>query len=80
MMIGLSIALAAQVGVATMPGRVCIDPRTGYANVDFIFTNPTDKTLAITEMRGMVFDAKGILLERRLVWQDSLKATRPDST
>ena len=79
MMIGLSIALAAQVGVAAMPGRVCIDPRTGYANVDFTFTNPTDKALAITEMRGMVFDPQGVLLERRLIWQDSLKATRPDS-
>ena len=57
MMMWLSIALAAQVGVATAPVRVCIDPRTGYANVDFMFTNPTDKVRAITEMRGMVFDA-----------------------
>ena len=79
MMMSLSIALAAQVGVATAPARVCIDPRTGYANVDFVLTNPTDKALAITEMRGMVFDAKGTLLERRLIWQDSLTATRPDS-
>lgn len=73
-------ALAAQVSVAIAPGRVCIDPRTGYANVDFTFTNPGDKPLAITEMRGMVFDATGMLLERRLIWQDSLKATRPDSS
>lgn len=75
----LSIALAAQVSVAAAPGRVCIDPRTGYANVDFHFTNPTDKTVALTEIRGLVFDAKGMLLERRLIWQDSLMATRPDA-
>ena len=31
----LMLALAAQVTVAAAPGRVCIDPRTGYANVDF---------------------------------------------
>lgn len=75
----LAITLAAQVTVATAPARVCIDPRTGYANVDFILTNPTDKALAITEMRGLVFDSKGTVLERRLIWQDALSATRPDS-
>ena len=79
MMIWLSIALAAEVSVATAPGRVCVDPRTGYANVDFMFTNPTDKVRAITEMRGMVFDAAGTVIERRLIWQDSLAATRPDT-
>ena len=79
MMMWLAAALAAQVSVAAAPGRVCVDPRTGYANLDFTFTNPTDKPLAITEMRGMVYDARGTLLERRLIWQDSLKATRPDS-
>lgn len=74
----LSIALAAQVTVAATPARVCIDPRTGYANIDFVFTNPTTEARKITEMRGMVFDAKGTLLERRLIWQDALAATRPD--
>lgn len=78
MLMWLSIALAAQIGVAAAPARVCIDPRTGYANVDFTLTNPTDTPLAITEMRGMVFDSTGTLLERRLIWQDSLQATRPD--
>lgn len=76
-MMWLAIA-AAQVSVAAAPERVCIDPRTGYPNVDFVFSNQTDKTLAITEMRGMVFDAKGTLIERRLIWQDALSATRPD--
>ena len=79
MIIWLAIALAAQVSVATAPERVCIDPRTGYANVDFLFTNSTDKGLAITEMRGLVFDETGMVLERRLIWQDALSATRPDS-
>lgn len=78
-MFWLSIALAAQVSVATAPARVCIDLRTGYANVDFVFTNPTDEARLITEMRGMVFDPRGALLERRLIWHDSLAATRPDA-
>jgi len=79
MMMWLSIALAAKVSVAAVPERVCVDPRTGYPNVDFVFSNQTDNALAITEMRGLVFDAKGTLLERRLIWQDALIATRPDT-
>lgn len=75
----LAIALGAQLSVAAVPGRVCIDPRTGYPNVDLVVTNPTEKPHKVTEIRGMVFDADRTLLERRLIWQDSLKATRPDS-
>jgi len=73
------LALAAQVSVAAVPGRVCVDPRTGYPNVDFVLTNKSDKAATITEMRGLVFDSAGTLLERRLIWQDSLKALRPEA-
>ena len=76
-MVWTTMALAAQIGVAAIPKRVCIDPRNGHANVDFLVTNATDKALTITEIRGLIFDRRGTLLERRLVWQDALTATRP---
>ncbi len=79
MPISLTMVLAAQVSVAAAPNRVCVDPRTGYPNVDFVLTNKADKPVAITEVRGLVFDRDGAVIERRLVWQDSLKAIRPDS-
>jgi len=79
MSIWLTMALAAQVSVSAAPDRVCVDPRTGYANVDFVLTNKADKPATITEIRGLVFDRDGSVIERRLVWQDSLKAIRPDS-
>jgi hypothetical protein len=75
----LAIAMGAQLSVAAVPERVCIDPRTGYPNVDLVVTNPTGTVHKISEIRGMVFDAGATLLERRLIWQDSLRATRPDS-
>ena len=75
----LAIAIGAQLSVAAVPERVCIDPRTGYPNVDLVVTNPTDKAHKISEIRGMVFDGAGTLLERRLIWQDSLRATRPNT-
>ena len=75
----LAIAIGAQLSLAAVPERVCIDPRTGYPNIDLVVGNPTDKVHKITEIRGMVFDVAGTLLERRLIWQDSLRATRPDS-
>ena len=77
MSLWLTIALAAEVSVAAIPARVCVDPRTGYANVDFLLTNKADKPVAITEIRGMVFD-RGAVIERRLVWQDALGTLRPD--
>lgn len=70
----VTMALAAQVSVAAAPERVCVDPRTGYPNVDFVLSNTADKPVAITEIRGLVFDRDGAVIERRLVWQDSLKA------
>ncbi len=79
MAILLLVAVGAQLSVTAVPARVCIDPRTGYPNVDLVVNNPTGKPHKITEIRGMVFDADRTLLERRLIWQDSLRATRPDS-
>lgn len=74
----VAIALAAQLSLAAVPPRVCIDPRTGYPNVDLVVGNPTDKPRKISEIRGMVFGADRTLIERRLIWQDSLQATRPN--
>ena len=79
MTLWVTLAFAAQVSVAAAPDRICVDPRTGYPNVDFVLTNKADKPVAITEIRGLVFDRDGAVIERRLVWQDSLKAIRPDS-
>jgi hypothetical protein len=79
MITALTIALGAQLTLAAAPQRVCINPRTGYPNVDLVVKNPTDTKWEISEIRGMVFDASGTLLERRLIWQDSLRATRPDN-
>ncbi len=75
----LMMAVAAQVSVATAPNRVCVDPRTGYPNVDFVLANKSDKLVSISEIRALVFDRDGGVIERRLVWQDSLKAIRPDT-
>lgn len=75
----LALALGAQLSIAAVPQRVCIDPRTGYPNVDLVVKNPTNTKREISEIRGMVFDADGMLLERRLIWQDSLRATRPET-
>ncbi len=75
----MAMVWAAEISVAAAPGRVCVDPRTGYPNVDFVLTNAGDKAAAITEIRGFVFDAGGEMIERRLVWQDALKAIRPDA-
>ena len=70
--------LAAQISLSATPERVCVDPRTGYPNVDFVLSNKGAEPAEITEIRGIVFDAAGRMIERRLVWQDSLRATRPD--
>lgn len=75
----MTIALAAQISVAATPERVCIDPRTGYVNADFLLTNQSDKPAKLTEIRGLVFESDGTLVERRLIWQDALKAVRPES-
>ena len=79
MTVGLALALAAQVGLAATPDRVCVDPRTGYPNVDFILTNKGNKAAEISEIRGILYDAGGAMIERRLIWQDSLRAVRPET-
>lgn len=79
MTLWVTMALAAQMSVAAAPDRVCVDPRTGYPNVDFILTNEADEPVAIKEIRGLVFDREDAVIERRLVWQDALNTIRPDS-
>src|SRR4028119_2217657 len=74
----IAVALAAQLTMTADPARVCVDPRTGYPNVDLVVANTSGEVRKIAEIRGMVLDVDGGVLERRLIWQDSLKATRPD--
>ncbi|WP_447724946.1 murein hydrolase activator EnvC family protein [Sphingomonas koreensis] len=76
----LTLMLAgAQVSMAVVPHRVCVDPRSGYASFDLQLASSADKELAVTELRALVFASDGTLVERKLVWQDALRATRPDA-
>src|SRR5688500_17435305 len=79
MISALVIALASQVSLSAAPARVCVDPRTGYPNMDLILTNSASAPSDISEIRRLVFGPAGTLLERRLVWQDALRAIRPDA-
>lgn len=79
MISAIVIALASQLSLAAAPARVCVDARTGYPNFDLILTNSSNASAEISEIRGMVFGSDGTLLERRLVWQDALRASRPDT-
>ena len=72
-------AMAATVDVRLEPARICVDPRTGYPNFDIMLTNAGDAEAAITEIRGAVIADDGEVIERRIVWQDALSASRPDA-
>lgn len=62
-----------KISMTVNPARVCAQGGgLSYLNFDLIIKNPTSQELTISEIRGMVFDAKGRLTERRLIWQQSL--------
>lgn len=63
----------ADVTVRAIPERICLTGRSpGYLNFDLVVTNPTPEGLEIEEVRGLLFDERGELIERRLIWQQAL--------
>jgi hypothetical protein len=62
-----------QASLAANPARVCADTRqNSYLNFDLILKNPSSEKLSIAELRAIVFDRAGTMVERRLIWQQSL--------
>ncbi len=64
---------AENITVSVNPKRVCVTRRAGsYPNLDLIIDNPTAKERQIEEIRGLVYDSSGAMIERRLLWQQGL--------
>jgi murein DD-endopeptidase MepM/ murein hydrolase activator NlpD len=62
----------------TVPERVCLVERTpSYLNFDLLIRNSTSAELVIEEVRGLLLDRSGHVLERRIIWQQSLSALAP---
>jgi hypothetical protein len=61
------------------PGRVCHNGRQpSYLNFDLMVANGTGEELTVQELRGFVSDARGEVVERRLIWQQSVGQLSPD--
>ena len=66
-------ASSAQVSVAAAPQRVCVTEREpAYLNVDFVVHNPSDKEVAVSEIRASVLGSSDEPIEKRVVWQGSI--------
>ena len=79
MSVAMAMAASAVV-VSLVPQRICVDQRTGYPNFDIALRNDGPVEAKITEIRGLVVNNDNEVIERRLVWQDSLAASRPDAS
>ena len=63
------------------PARVCIDETApSYLNFDLLVRNGTAEELKIAELRGIVLDADGRTIERRMIWQQSVSQLAPDQS
>ena len=63
------------------PQRVCATARAGaYPNLDLIVANPGKSERQIEELRALVHDSRGMLIERRLLWQQALGVLGRDRT
>jgi hypothetical protein len=63
------------------PERVCyIDRQPSYLNFDLLADNRTSEELTITELRALVLDRRGNVVERRIVWQQAIRSLGPDRT
>ncbi|HET7460390.1 MAG TPA: M23 family metallopeptidase [Longimicrobium sp.] len=70
--------VAGQVTVAANPARVCLDPRpTPYLNFDLIVRNGTEGEIRVAELRALVLNAAGQVVERRVVGQQALELLGP---
>lgn len=66
-------ASAAPVTLAVNPRPVCRDRSfTTYPNFDLLITNHGSTDVHVREMRGLVTDSLGRLIERRILWQQAL--------
>ncbi len=69
---------ARQVAISANPGRVCYDEsQPSYPNFDLILRNASDRELKVKELRGIV-TAAGEMVERRMIWQQSVAQLSPD--
>jgi hypothetical protein len=67
--------------VRANPQRVCYNHRQpSYLNFDLLAHNRTVDELTISELRAMVLDPSGAVIERRLIWQQALRLLGPKRT
>lgn len=67
-----------RVTVAANPERVCLDDRRpAYLNFDLVLRNGTARELQVREIRALVLDGRGEMIERRVVGQQSLGLLAP---
>jgi hypothetical protein len=75
------VTAVANVTMAINPQRVCVTSRAGfYPNHDLIISNGGEGEQKIEEIRRLVRDSSGILVERRLLWQQGLELLGEDGT
>lgn len=67
--------------LAVNPSRVCLDEsRPNYLNFDLVVRNSSSRERTINELRGVVLNARGEMIERRIIWQQSRRQISPDSS
>jgi hypothetical protein len=71
----------AGVSVRTVPETVCLVERTpSYLNFDLVIRNASAADLEVEEVRGILLNRAGEVIERRLIWQQSLSTLAPART
>jgi hypothetical protein len=74
-------AAPAALSVRVNPQRICSNDRSpSYLNFDLLMTNRSAEELTISELRAMVLDTNGHVIERRLIWQQALQLLGPART
>ena len=67
--------------VRANPQRVCYNDRQpSYLNFDLQAHNRSSDELTISELRAMVLDRSGNVIERRLIWQQALRLLGAERT
>jgi hypothetical protein len=67
--------------LAANPGQVCFDEsRPNYLNFDLVIRNTSTRERTVSELRGVVLNGRGEMIERRLIWQQSLRQISPDAS
>ena len=68
-----------QVTLTANPSRVCYDENEpSYLNFDLLLRNASEKEMRISELRGVVLNPSGEMVERRMIWQQSTRQLSPD--